>query len=178
MQPLSIKLGIAALATALVVATGVLAWAHAPPPSLAPEVRIERIVVHKDERRLVLFDGNGAVAEYRVALGSNPRGHKVQDGDDRTPEGVYKIDHRKADSAFHKALHISYPNAADIGVARARAVKPGDSIMIHGLSARRAVFGKLHRLADWTDGCIAVANREIEQIFEVVRNGTPVEILP
>jgi murein L,D-transpeptidase YafK len=178
MKQLSIKQGIATLAAAVVVATGVFVWAHTPPPPLASEMRVERIVVYKDQRRLLLLDGERPVAEFRVALGRNPRGHKVQDGDERTPEGVYKIDHHKADSDFHKALHISYPSASDIDRARAAAVKPGDSVMIHGLSPRRALLGKLHRLEDWTDGCIAVTNREIEQIFQVVRNGTPIEIRP
>jgi len=123
--------------------------------------------------------GQGQVLKtYKIALGSQPQGHKTQRGDHRTPEGVYTIDSRNRRSTFHLALHISYPNAADRAQARRRGVSPGGAIMIHGLPEAFASLGPLHRLSDWTDGCIAVTNEEIEEIWRLVPLGTPIEILP
>lgn len=102
------------------------------------------VVVEKSERKLTLFRDGRELKSYRVALGPNPDGHKQQEGDGRTPEGQYTIDFRKADSAFHRALHMSYPNAADIKSARERGVSPGGDIMIHGLPNGMGSLGSLH----------------------------------
>jgi murein L,D-transpeptidase YafK len=138
----------------------------------------DRVVVEKGTRTLTLFGGPRRLKTYKVALGPNPRGRKEQEGDGRTPEGTYIIDGRKRDSAFHRALHISYPNAEDRRRARARGVPPGGAIMIHGLPNGTGAIGKAHRLRDWTEGCIAVTNDEIEEIWRVVPNGTPIIIKP
>lgn len=138
----------------------------------------DRVVIEKGARTLSLFSGERKLKTYRIALGSNPRGAKQQEGDGRTPEGTYIIDSRNKDSAFHRALHISYPNADDRRRARARGVSPGGAIMIHGLPNRMSLIGTAHLLRDWTQGCIAVTNDEIEEIWRVVPNGTRVVIKP
>jgi len=138
----------------------------------------DRILVLKSERTLVLYSGTQELRRYRVALGGEPVGPKQRQGDHRTPEGKYVIDRRNARSQFHRALHISYPNAADRDRARRAGVAPGGDIMLHGLPNGMGGLGKLHRLRDWTDGCIAVTNEEIEEIWRLVTDGTPIEIRP
>lgn len=144
--------------------------------SLPSGTLADRVVVEKRARTLSVFRGNVLLKTYKVALGPNPRGHKQREGDGRTPEGIYTIDFRKRDSAFHRALHISYPNAADRQSARRRRVSPGGGIMVHGLPNGIGAMGKAHLLRDWTNGCIAVTNEEIEELWRVVPNGTPIEI--
>lgn len=105
---------------------------------------VDRIVIDKRARTLTLFHDHVVMKTYKVALGRNPQGHKQREGDGRTPEGSYVIDSRKRDSAFHRALHISYPNADDRLRARARGVAPGGAIMIHGLPNGQEGLGKAH----------------------------------
>ena len=143
-----------------------------------PEPRVDRILVLKSERRLILLAGAESVADYAIALGSAPEGHKRERGDGRTPEGRYRIDSRKPDSDYYRALHISYPNPEDLRRARERGVDPGGSIMIHGLPNGLGMIGVGHRSIDWTDGCIAVTNEEMDEIWERVREGVLVEIRP
>lgn len=145
--------------------------------NLATE-KVEGVLVEKGARRLVLLAGGKALRTYSVALGRNPSGHKVKRGDGRTPEGKYVVDFRKENSRFHRALRISYPSPADRARARSLGVSPGADIMIHGLPPGYADVGAYHRLSDWTKGCIAVTNEEIEEIWSLVPNGTPVEIRP
>ena len=118
------------------------------------------------------------IKSYKVALGGNPVGPKTRQGDHKTPEGVYVLDSRNAHSQFHKSIHISYPNTHDLAAARARGVSPGGDIFVHGLPNGYGWVGPSHRLKDWTDGCIAVTNEEIEEIWNIVPNGTPIEIRP
>jgi murein L,D-transpeptidase YafK len=125
-----------------------------------------------------LYSRGKLVREYKVALGGNPVGHKQQQGDRKTPEGVYTISGRNEHSQFHLSLRVSYPNAEDRKRARSRNADPGGDIMIHGLAPSFAHLGDLHRQYDWTDGCIAVTNPEIEEIWKLVRVGTRVEIRP
>lgn len=138
----------------------------------------DRILVLKAARELRLYRGERLLARYRVALGFDPVGHKQQEGDGRTPEGVYLIDYANPNSRFHRSLHISYPNDADRAAAAARGVAPGGDIMIHGLPDRFAWLRSMHRLADWTAGCIAVTNPEMDEIWQAVPLGTPIEIRP
>lgn len=147
-------------------------------PGPTPAVRIERVVVYKSERRLDLIYKGAVWKSYRAALGGNPVGHKMQRGDSRTPEGVYVLDRRNSRSQFHRSIHISYPNAADRASARKRGVSPGGDIFLHGLPNGMGSVGAAHTLRDWTDGCIAVTNEEIDEIWKVVRDGTPIEIKP
>jgi murein L,D-transpeptidase YafK len=133
---------------------------------------VDRVVVNKSRRELLLLSGESVVRAYRIALGRDPVGHKQQEGDGRTPEGRYSVDRRNPRSKYHLSLHISYPNAADCDRARAAGVDPGGDIMIHGLKP-----GVDHP-ADWTQGCIAVTDAEMDEIWELVSDGTAVEISP
>lgn len=137
----------------------------------------DKILIEKSKRRLTLLNNNIAIKTYEISLGTKPTGKKTEKGDERTPEGVYTIDRKKLKSSYHRALHISYPNAQDRAQAKARGVFPGGDIMIHGLpnGQDKEAFRKN---IDWTLGCIAVTNREIEEIYRMVSIGTTVEILP
>jgi murein L,D-transpeptidase YafK len=146
--------------------------------SLVQGGQADRIVVNKARREMLLLRDGGVLKTYRVALGKHPVGPKIQEGDMRTPEGMYRIDGRYAKSQFHMALHISYPNAPDRERARRLGVKPGSDILIHGLPNGQGSIGKAHLQSDWTWGCIAVTDEEIEEIWRLVPNGTVVEIRP
>ncbi|MFW6258576.1 MAG: L,D-transpeptidase family protein [Halochromatium sp.] len=141
---------------------------------------IDRVLVRKAARTLELHNDRGVYRRYRVSLGGQPRGHKVQEGDERTPEGDYVLDWRNPNSAFHKSIHISYPNALDRTVARSLGVSPGGMIMIHGLPnwLSSPHLAEEYRRHDWTDGCIAVGNAEMDEIWALVADGTPITILP
>ena len=138
----------------------------------------DRIVIQKSARQLTLMRNGKPFRSYLVSLGSNPTGAKEREGDGRTPEGLYTIDSRNGSSKYHLALHVSYPNAAERLRARRKHVSPGGEIMIHGIpnrwKGRRFVFPH----TDWTAGCIAVSDAEIEEIWKLVPNGTSVEIRP
>lgn len=166
------------LSLLLVAAVGVVAWSQHRGKALDGQVQADLMVVEKSQRRLSLYRNGNLLKSYTVALGRAPVGHKTQEGDRRTPEGQYTIDYRKEDSGFHRALHISYPNAADIRQAQLKQVSPGGAIMIHGLKNGRGWLGNLHRLTDWTAGCVAVTDWEIEEIWRAVPNGTAIEIKP
>lgn len=145
--------------------------------TLIPE-KADRVVIVKHERRLYLMRGTRVLRSYRVALGRYPRGHKLSRGDARTPEGRYTLDYKLVESAFYRAIHISYPNANDVARARSLGVSPGGQIMIHGLPNEKSARDVGHPSLDWTQGCIAVTNREIEEIWASVEEGTPIEIMP
>src|SRR5689334_15415303 len=123
--------------------------------------QVDRVVINKARREMLLLSGESVVRSYRVALGRNPVGHKQQEGDGRTPEGLYSIDRRNPRSRYHLSLHISYPSAADVEDARSRGVPPGGDIMIHGLKP-----GVAHPESDWTEGCIAVTDTEMDEIWD------------
>src|ERR1700722_8893051 len=137
-----------------------------------------RIVVEKSTRTMKLMLGNQVLKTYKVALSTEPVGAKERAGDHKVPEGYYVIDSKNSHSRFHLALHISYPNAANRERARALGVKPGGDIEIHGLGGKYGWVGSLHLQSNWTDGCIAVTNAEIEEIWPQVPVGTPLEIRP
>jgi murein L,D-transpeptidase YafK len=141
-------------------------------------VGVDRVVVYKHERKLVLLSQGKELRSYKVALGGEPVGPKTRQGDHRTPEGVYTLDSRNPNSHFYKAFHISYPNSIDIAAARKLGVSPGGDIMLHGLPKEYAWVGKAHVLHDWTNGCIAVTNEEMDEIWTLVRVGTTIEIKP
>lgn len=142
------------------------------PPAMAPAAqRADRIVVDKAQRRMQLFHNNTVIRTYSILLGDAPSGHKRQQGDERTPEGDYRISGRNPNSRFHLSLRVSYPNEADRKQARARGVDPGGDIMIHG--GTPAGYRR-----DWTDGCIALSNPQIEEVWSLVPTGTPIRINP
>lgn len=136
--------------------------------------QIDYILVEKEKRTLSVFHHKKLLKVYKIALGSNPVGHKQQEGDGRTPEGIYKISLKNPKSSFYLSLKISYPNEQDQKSAKMRGVSPGGDIFIHGL--RFGVIGALHRHWDWTQGCIALTNEEIQEVFAATEVGTIVEI--
>lgn len=138
----------------------------------------DSVVVEKGLRQLTLFLRGEPVKRYMVALGKNPKGPKVRQGDNRTPEGLYRIEARNPQSKYHLALRVSYPNDQDRARAAQLGVAPGGDIMIHGLPRAYAQVGAAHRLDDWTKGCIALTNEEIEEIYRAVRLGAAIEIKP
>jgi murein L,D-transpeptidase YafK len=138
----------------------------------------DHVLVEKTKRRLTLFSDGQVLKRYKISLGREPEGAKVRSGDNRTPEGLYYIDYRIQDSDFHLALHISYPNEADTRRARQMGYSPGGSIMLHGLKNDDQEIAYYHGYFDWTKGCIAVNNTEIEEIWQLVPNGTSIEIRP
>jgi murein L,D-transpeptidase YafK len=140
--------------------------------------KVDRIVVMKSKRTMTLENDGHVVKTYKVALGGQPLGAKDRQGDHKTPEGEYFVDAKIAKSRFYLALHISYPSATDRARARKLGVSPGGDVEIHGLGKKYGWIGARHRLSDWTDGCIAVTNEEIEEVFGMVPVGTRIEIRP
>ncbi len=144
----------------------------------APAQKADAILILKKDHVLELLAGGKVIRTYKVALGQGGLAPKEREGDGRTPEGHYVIDARYAASVYHRALHISYPNAEDRKRAAKLGVSPGGAIMIHGLPNGKGWVGAAHRLYDWTLGCIAVTDQEIEEIWDLVPVGTPIEIRP
>lgn len=138
----------------------------------------DKILIEKKVRRLTLLSKGKAIKTYKIALGGNPVGPKERQGDNKTPEGTYVIDSRNRNSIYHLSLRISYPNEKDKQRAKELGVSPGGDIMIHGIMKGFSQVGKLHTERDWTKGCIAVTDQEIEEIDSLVPNGTVVEIRP
>jgi murein L,D-transpeptidase YafK len=146
--------------------------------SSAQTQKADSILILKKEHRMELLSGGKVIRTYKVALGSGGLAAKEREGDARTPEGRYVIDSRNSTSHYHLALHISYPNAEDRNRAARMGVSPGGAVMIHGLPKGQEWVGKAHVLYDWTLGCVAVTNEEIDEIWKLVPDGTPVEIRP
>jgi murein L,D-transpeptidase YafK len=144
----------------------------------ADRLQADRILIVKSTRTMTLFSGAKVLKTYKIALGTAPVGSKRREGDHKTPEGIYTIDAKNPQSRFHLSLHISYPSAADRELARKLGASPGGAIMIHGLAPEFAYLGALHRKTDWTDGCVAVTNSEIEEVWKLVPVGARVEIRP
>jgi L,D-transpeptidase catalytic domain len=153
-------------------------YAHHNWDPLPEGTAIDRIVVEKSVRKLSIFHNSNRIKSYRIALGLNPVGAKQEEGDMKTPEGIYKIDSRNSQSSFHLALHISYPSDEDNRRAAARRVSAGFDIMIHGIQNGRGWMGAFHRWKNWTAGCIALTDEEIEELWRVTPDGTTIEIRP
>lgn len=146
--------------------------------SIASTPKADRVIVHKSQRKMMLKKDGKVLRSYKIALGSNPIGHKIYEGDGRTPVGDYKLTWRNPESKYHLSINISYPDIVDRAVARNVGHPPGGFIMIHGLPNGRTAQDVDHPNADWTDGCIAVTNEEMEEIWEMVNDGTPITIRP
>ncbi len=167
----------AVLAAVLAIA---LATAQAQPPPAAagaPQMA-DKVVVRKGERRMELLREGRTVASYRISLGLDPGGHKMREGDFRTPEGRYSLTRRNTESDYFLSIQISYPNEQDIARARREGVPPGGAIMIHGLPNHPRHPPQYYRDHDWTDGCIAVSNADMVELWLLTRHDTPIEILP
>lgn len=160
------------LLTATTLLCGLLLAQGSAPP------RVDRVVVQKKARTLELLSRGKIVKTYKVALGGDPVGPKARQGDHKTPEGVYVLDSRNAHSQFYKSLHISYPKASQRAAARKLGVSAGGDVFVHGLPNGYGAVGAAHRLKDWTDGCIAVTDEEIDEIWKLVADGTAIEIQP
>ena len=148
-------------------------------PSLTIAVeKADMVLVKKSESKLYLMKNGKIIKEYHVAFGANPKSHKQQEGDERTPEGKYVLDYKKSDSSFYKSIHISYPNEQDKIRAKEAGVDPGGLIMIHGQKNGLGMLAFITQRFNWTDGCIAVTNSEMDEIWQAVDVGTPIEIKP
>jgi murein L,D-transpeptidase YafK len=163
------------------VLTGLVVWwlcGMGAAQRVVRPLHADRVVVLKSERTSQLVDHGRVVKTYKVALGGDPIGAKSRQGDHKTPEGSYVLDFRNAHSKFYKAIHISYPSARDRAAGREQGASPGSDVFLHGLPNGFGCLGAAHRLKDWTDGCIAVTNAEIDEIWGAVADGTPIEIRP
>jgi murein L,D-transpeptidase YafK len=145
---------------------------------LAQPVKADQVLVVKSQRTLTLVSQGKVIHTYKVALGGTPVGAKEQQGDHKTPEGHYVLDRRNSKSRFYKSIHVSYPNEQDRQRAASQGAAPGGDVMIHGLPNGFGWLGATHRALDWTDGCIAVTDAEIDEIWELVPDGTAIEIRP
>jgi len=140
--------------------------------------KIDSLVLYKNKHKLLIYSKGNVIKTYKVALGSQPVGKKHFEGDGKTPEGTYYINGKNPYSKYHLNLGISYPNKRDKAYAKKRAKSPGGAIKIHGLPKKYAFIGSLHHFLDWTQGCIAVNNDEIEEIYKLVPVGTLIKIYP
>jgi murein L,D-transpeptidase YafK len=143
-----------------------------------PSAQADHVIVLKKERTLELLSRGKVIKTYKIALGGDPVGPKTKQGDHKTPEGIYVLDSRNEHSKFYKSIHISYPNARERTAARQMGVSPGGDVFVHGLPNGFGTIGAAHRLKDWTDGCIAVTDQEMDEIWRAVPNGTAIEIRP
>ncbi len=139
---------------------------------------VDHVVVYKSKGLMQLIRDERVVKSYKVVFGDNPKGHKVRQGDERTPEGRYTLDWKNPNSRFYRSIHVSYPNAADRARARKLGVSPGGDIMIHGMKPQWQGMEKYLQSMNWTDGCIAVTNREMDEIWAMVKTPTPIDIYP
>lgn len=139
---------------------------------------IDKVLVEKSKRKLYLLSGNRIVKTYRISLGKKPQGHKLMEGDKRTPEGLYWIDWRKPSSRYNLSMHISYPNPRDSREAQKLGVRPGSMIMIHGTPIDPEYPEWYFKGLNWTDGCIALLNSDMREVWDMVRDGTLIEIRP
>lgn len=155
-----------------------LALVLGPTPGDTSELQPDRIVVMKSERKLMLMVGDAVVRSMNISLGLMPRGPKRQEGDFRTPEGEYFIDAKNADSDYFLSLKVSYPNATDWDVAQGLGVDPGGQIMIHGLPNDPRYAEATYVGWDWTDGCIAVSNSDMVDLWRLISVSMPIEIRP
>lgn len=151
---------------------------YTPPRTVTPFPVATRVVVHKSARRLELLRGEEVLRTYKVSLGLQPNGHKEREGDFRTPEGRYRLTRRNARSDFFLSIQVSYPGPDDIKRAKANGWKPGGAIMIHGLPNHLRHTPAYYSARDWTDGCIAVSNSDMVEIWLMTQNDTPIDILP
>lgn len=157
-----------------IIVIGLMIYWAIPEKPLPKGVRADKLAVYKGKRRMEYWSDNQLVKTYIISLGGNPIGHKQVEGDSKTPEGLYYINDKNPNSGYHLNLGISYPNKAD----QERNKNPGGQIKIHGLKNGQGIIGKFQRFVDWTDGCIAVTNQEIEELFHTVPMGTPIYLYP
>ena len=137
---------------------------------------VDLVKVDKSKNRMYLLDGEKIVKEYHVVFGVNPKGHKQREGDEKTPEGKYTLDYKKEDSSFYRAMHISYPNEEDKARAKNLGVSPGGFIMVHGQRNLLGWLSSISQRFNWTNGCIALTNSEMNEFMDLVNVGTTIQI--
>ena len=160
----------------LLIVFGLIVFYIWPEKKLNPSKSIDRILVIKHKRKLIVFSNGEELKAYKISLGKKPFGKKEFEGDNKTPEGIYYINDKNPNSKYHLNLGISFPNESDKKHAEKYNRKPGGLIKIHGLREGFGFIGKFHRIFDWTLGCIAVTNKEIEELYQNVPIGTEIEI--
>ena len=166
------------LFVSVVLFTGLLVYYFYPEKRLPEGIHIDKLVVYKSKRQLLAYSDGKIIKKYTISLGGAPVGHKRFEGDKKTPEGIYYIHDKNPDSGYYKNLGVSYPNENDAAYAKQHQKSPGGDIKIHGLRNRTGIVGKFHRWKDWTLGCIALTNREIDELYASVPVGTVIEIMP
>ena len=149
-----------------------------PEPKLPVNANVDSLVVEKSRNRMMAYGNGKLLKTYKVSFGDAPVGHKEFEGDEKTPEGFYTIDAKNDKSGYHKNLGVSYPNAQDIARAKLIGKSPGGDIKIHGIRNGIGVINKFQRLFNWTNGCIAITNSEVDELFLAVKIGTKIEIKP
>jgi murein L,D-transpeptidase YafK len=149
-----------------------------PEEKLPSDVKIDSLVIYKSKRELLAFSNGKLVKTYKISLGKNPIGDKEYEGDYKTPEGIYTINDKNPNSGYYKNLGVSYPNEKDIEYSKKLGKPTGGDIKIHGLRNKIGFIGKFHRWKDWTKGCIALTNEEVEELYQQVTIGTKIEIKP
>lgn len=173
-----LNLGRSILLVVVALAGAGMQPAAAEMPYAEPVPTADKILVVKSERRLYLYRGPDVLRAYRVSLGLSPKGHKEREGDFRTPEGLYRLTRRNSRSAFFLSIQISYPAPGDIARARANGYQPGGAIMIHGLPNNPTHPEPYYAAADWTNGCIALANADMLELWSLVDRRAIIEIKP
>lgn len=161
----------------LLIPVAAIVWYWYPGEPLSKDVAIDKLVVYKSKRKMEAYAKGGLIKTYDIALGKDPIGHKQFEGDNKTPEGSYVINDRNPHSAYHKNLGVSYPNEVDKANAKKLGKPAGGDIKIHGLKNGRSYIGKFHRTKDWTVGCIAVTNDEMDELYAAVKQNAEIEIL-
>ena len=164
--------------TTSIIFLGLTAYYFYHENKLPANIQIDKIVVYKSERQLLAYSNGQLVKTYKISLGKKPIGDKEFEGDKKTPEGLYSINDKNPNSGYHKNLGISYPNKEDIENAKRLGKPTGGDVKIHGLRNKMGFIGKFHRWFDWTLGCIAVTDDEIDELYNAVKIGTPIEINP
>lgn len=149
-----------------------------PEKKLPANIDIDKLVIYKSKRKLLAFSNGQLIKTYKIALGRQPIGRKEFEGDKKTPEGIYTINDKNPNSGYHKNLGVSYPNQEDIANAKRLGKPTGGDIKIHGLRNKTGYISKLHRWTDWTLGCIALTDQEIDELYKSVKVGTQIEIKP
>ncbi|MBB3106195.1 murein L,D-transpeptidase YafK [Psychrobacter luti] len=167
------------LSLAIITSTSVIAaeTTSENKQTMPKSMMIDKVFVDKSARTLQLLSDNEVIKSYHIALGGSPIGHKQQQGDKRTPTGSYTLDYKNEKSKFYRSIHVSYPNATDKDRAKSHGVSPGGDIMIHGQKNGFGHLATVSQQRDWTDGCIAVTNDEMDEIMAAVEIGTPIEIV-
>jgi murein L,D-transpeptidase YafK len=162
------------LAVSLTILSAFLAYTG----SASGQPKADQVLVVKSESRLYLIKEGDVFASFPVSFGGDPKGHKQERGDGRTPEGCYVLDYKNPNSSFYKSIHVSYPNAQDRRTAQKRGAEPGGDIMVHGQPNRWGWVSPVLQLFNWTNGCIALSNTNMDHVWDAVDVRTPIEIRP